>query len=98
VIDECFEVVDPLLGTAMACVATGRARATAYRRRRGPQATVRRPRPSPPNKLTEAALCMSGPVASVPALSLEPEFTRSHGSLYKALVDPKGARSSAPGA
>jgi len=37
-------------------------------------------------ELTDAALCASGPVASVPALSLEPEFTRSHGSLYKALA------------
>jgi putative transposase len=54
VIDECFEVVEPLLGTATACVATGRSRATTYRRRRGPRVTVRRPRPTPPNKLTEA--------------------------------------------
>jgi len=54
VIDECFETVEPLLGTATACVATGRARATLYRRRRGPRVTVKRPRPSPPNKLTEA--------------------------------------------
>ena len=53
-IDECFAVVKPLLGTAVACVATGRSRATVYRRRRGPRVTVRRPRPAPPNKLTEA--------------------------------------------
>src|SRR5437764_11738254 len=38
-------------------------------------------------ELTDAALCASGPVTSVPALSLEPEFTRSHGSLYKALAE-----------
>ena len=31
-------------------------------------------------------LCAPGPVASVPAFSLEPEFRRSHGSLYKALT------------
>jgi hypothetical protein len=37
-------------------------------------------------ELTDAALCTSGSVASVPSLSLEPEFTRSHGSLYKALA------------
>ena len=34
----------------------------------------------------DAALCASGPVTSVPQLSLEPEFRRSHGSLYKGLV------------
>ena len=28
-----------------------------------------------------------GPISSVPALSLEAEFTRSHGSLYKALAE-----------
>jgi putative transposase len=54
VIDECFEVVDRLLGTATACVATGRSRATTYRRRRGPRVTPPRPRPAPPNKLDEA--------------------------------------------
>jgi DDE superfamily endonuclease len=37
-------------------------------------------------ELTDTALCASGPVGSVPSLSLEPEFTRSHGSLYKALA------------
>lgn len=37
-------------------------------------------------ELTDAALCASGPIGSVPTLSLEPEFTRSHGSLYKALA------------
>lgn len=36
-------------------------------------------------ELADAALCSSSPVASVPALSLEPVFRRSHGSLYKAL-------------
>lgn len=38
-------------------------------------------------ELEDAGLCASGPVSSVPALSLEPEFTRSHGSLYKALAE-----------
>ena len=37
-------------------------------------------------ELADAALCASGPISSVPALSLEGEFTRSHGSLYKALA------------
>lgn len=37
-------------------------------------------------ELCDAGLCSSGPVGSVPSLSLEPEFTRSHGSLYKALA------------
>ena len=36
-------------------------------------------------ELGDALLCGPGPVSSVPALSLEPEFSRSHGSLYKAL-------------
>jgi DDE superfamily endonuclease len=37
-------------------------------------------------ELTDAALCASGAISSVPSLSLEPEFSRSHGSLYKALA------------
>lgn len=36
-------------------------------------------------ELCEAVLCAPGPVTSVPGLSLEPVFRRSHGSLYKAL-------------
>jgi len=36
-------------------------------------------------ELVDAVLCAPSPVASVPALSLEPVFRRSHGSLYKAL-------------
>jgi hypothetical protein len=36
-------------------------------------------------ELGDAILCAPGAVGSVPALSLEPEFRRSHGSLYKAL-------------
>lgn len=47
-------------------------------------------------ELCEAVLSAPGPVASVPALSLEPVFRRSHGSLYKALdrgqVDPEALR------
>lgn len=36
-------------------------------------------------ELCEAMLCTTGPVASVPMLSLDPVFRRSHGSLYKCL-------------
>jgi hypothetical protein len=36
-------------------------------------------------ELADATLCSPSPVGSVPALSLEPVFRRSHGSLYKAL-------------
>jgi len=36
-------------------------------------------------ELCEAALSAPAPVTSVPTLSLEPAFRRSHGSLYKAL-------------
>lgn len=37
-------------------------------------------------ELTDALLCAPGPVTSVPGLSLEPAFRRSHGSLYKAVA------------
>jgi DDE superfamily endonuclease len=37
-------------------------------------------------ELADAVLSSPGPVSSVPTLSLEPEFSRSHGSLYKALA------------
>jgi len=37
-------------------------------------------------ELCDAVLCLPAPVASVPSLSLEPIFRRSHGSLYKALA------------
>ena len=36
VIDECFAVIEPLLGTKTACAAVGRSRATHYRRRQRP--------------------------------------------------------------
>lgn len=48
-------------------------------------------------ELCDAQLCTPGPIHSTPALSLEPEFRRSHGSLYKALaggdIDIDGLRS-----
>jgi hypothetical protein len=37
-------------------------------------------------ELCDAALCAPAPIGSVPVLSLEPIFRRSHGSLYKALA------------
>lgn len=37
-------------------------------------------------ELCDATLCTPAPVTSVPGLSLEPTFRRSHGSLYKALA------------
>ncbi|MGH3443714.1 MAG: NF041680 family putative transposase [Nitriliruptorales bacterium] len=37
-------------------------------------------------ELTDAVICSPTPVASVPHLSLDPTFRRSHGSLYKALA------------
>ena len=47
-------------------------------------------------EMCDAMLCAPAPVGSVPSLSLEPEFRRSHGSLYKALargdVDPVALR------
>lgn len=47
-------------------------------------------------ELCDAQLCTPGPIHSAPALSLEPEFRRSHGSLYKALaggdIDTDGLR------
>jgi len=54
VIDECFAVVEPLLGTKTACAAVGRSRATHYRRANPGRVTERKPRPAPANKLTEA--------------------------------------------
>ena len=37
-------------------------------------------------ELSDAILCSPAPVGSVPSLSLEPVFRRSHGSIYKALA------------
>jgi putative transposase len=53
VIDECFATVEPLLGTKSACAAVGRARASHYRRLKPCRTTERKPRPAPPNKLTD---------------------------------------------
>lgn len=45
-------------------------------------------------ELCDAMLCVPGPVTSVPTLSLDPVFRRSHGSLYTRA----GARPAAPAA
>ena len=52
-IDECFAVVELLLGTKSACAAVGRARASHYRRLTPCRTTERKPRPAPPNKLSD---------------------------------------------
>ena len=52
-IDECFCVIEPLLGTKTACAAVGRSRATHYRRARPGRVTEPKPRPAPVNKLSE---------------------------------------------
>ncbi len=51
-IDECFNAIEPMLGTRAACVAVGRARATHYRRQKPPRPRPAALRPAPPNKLT----------------------------------------------
>ena len=49
--EECFTRVEALLGTKAACIATGRPRATHYRR--VGRVTPNAPRPVPPNKLSK---------------------------------------------
>ena len=56
-IAECFGVIEPLLGTKAACAAVGRPRATHYRALKPSRVTPKRPRPAPPNKLSEAEVC-----------------------------------------
>ena len=52
-IAECFEAIEPMLGTRAACAAVGRARATYYRHQAPPTPRSTTPRPAPPNKLTD---------------------------------------------
>jgi putative transposase len=52
-IDETFSEVEPLLGTTGACRAIGRSRATHYRKKKPGRVTPKKPRPAPPNKLSE---------------------------------------------
>lgn len=52
-IAECFNAIEPMLGTRAACAAVGRPRATHYRRQAPPKPASTTPRPAPPNKLTD---------------------------------------------
>jgi len=54
VTESCFCAIEPLLGTRTACRAVGRPRASHYRRRHQTTLQHRRPRPAPPNKLSDA--------------------------------------------
>jgi len=53
VIEECFNGIEPMLGTRAACAAVGRPRATHYRHQALPQPKSAAPRPAPSNKLTD---------------------------------------------
>lgn len=50
-IEACFQSVEALLGTKAACMATGRPRASHYRRLKPGRVTPKAPRPAPANKL-----------------------------------------------
>ena len=52
-IAECFDAIEPMLGTRTACAAVGRPRATHYRHQAPPRPKSTTPRPAPPNKLTD---------------------------------------------
>jgi putative transposase len=53
VIADCFDAIEPMLGTKAACAAVGRPRATHYRHQAPPRPKSTTPRPAPPNKLTD---------------------------------------------
>ncbi len=55
-IAECFDAIEPMLGTRAACVAVGRPRASHYRHQAPPRPRSTTPRPAPPNKLTAAEM------------------------------------------
>jgi putative transposase len=54
VIDACFDELEAVTSTRQACELLGKSRATHYRRAVPPVHGPPRPRPAPPNKLTEA--------------------------------------------
>jgi putative transposase len=54
VIEAAFGELEPIVGTKGACHATGRPRASHYRRMRPPAVGPLKPRPTPPNALTPA--------------------------------------------
>jgi putative transposase len=53
VIAECFNAIEPMLGTRAACAAVGRQRATHYRHQAPPRPRSMTLRPAPPNKLSD---------------------------------------------
>jgi putative transposase len=53
VIAECFDAIEPMLGTRAACAAVGRPRATHYRHQAPPRPRSTTPRSAPPNKLSD---------------------------------------------
>jgi putative transposase len=53
VIETAFEQLEPVVGTKGACHAVGRSRASHYRRGRGPRLGPPKPRPTPPNALSD---------------------------------------------
>jgi putative transposase len=81
VIDEAFCRLEPLLGTKVACAAVGRARATHYRHLK-PGRTTAKPRPAPPNKLTDTE------VDDILAVLRSPRFVDcSPAQVYFTLLD-----------
>jgi putative transposase len=85
VITECFERVQPLLGTKTACAAVGRPRATHYRRQTPRQPVAHRTRPAPPNKLSDAE------AAEVLAVLRAPRFVDcSPAQVFHVLLDEGG--------
>ena len=52
-IETAFEQLEPVLGTKGACLAVGRSRASHYRRGRPPATGPAKPRPTPPNALSQ---------------------------------------------
>ncbi len=96
-IDKCFCDLEPLLGAKGACIATGRSRATLYRRRRRPLVTAKPLRPAPPNKLTEIEtaqvlkilrsprFCDSSPAQVYYTLLDEGTYLASESTFYRVL-------------
>ena len=72
-IAECFAAIEPVLGTKAACLATGRPRASHYRRQAPRRLGPAPPRPAPPNKLTgEEAAQIVGVLRSSRFVDLSP--------------------------
>jgi putative transposase len=82
VIAECFDAIEPMLGTRAACVAVGRPRATHYRRQAPPKPRSTTPRPAPPNKLSDEEM---GQILDV--LRSERFVDRSPAQVFHILLD-----------